>query len=257
MFAQVGGVNKKNLLSTVCVCACVRAHLQNASPCLFLDGHVLSSLCAKLPSKHTSRPHVCRHLAPRPRAASSLCPLRLSRRQPAQGSSRQRDKHPIAIKHTLAYHGAAKAGRPNKGSSFARPIFRRQGAPRWPNNSEAPEELFTSASCESATPINWRRARLGIRPEGRGNPKTRGGWQHSENKLAPRLCVLFCVLCVIFFVAVCRKHRRGAVVQQRGHVHLIGRGQQLATGESRTGAHLQGVLCHSPILITQALLLLF
>lgn len=179
----------------MCVCACLRAHLQNASPCLSLDGHVLSSLCAKLPSKHTSRPRVCRHLAPRPRAASSLCPLRLSRRQPAQGSSRQRDKHPIAIKHTLAYQGAAKAGRPNKGSSFARPSFRRRGAPRWPNGSEALKELFTSASYESATPINWRRARLGIRPEGRGNPKTRGGWQHSENKLAPRLCFILCFVC--------------------------------------------------------------
>lgn len=197
MFAQVGGVNKKNLLSTVCVCACLRAHLQNASPCLSLDGHVLSSLCAKLPSKHTSRPHVCRHLAPRPRAASSLCPLRLSRRQPAQGSSRQRDKHPIAIKHTLAYHGRPRQGAQTKAArSLARSFgdkerragrttqrLQRNYSPRPPAN-----QPLQSIGGE----LVWESGQRGgeIQRRGAAGSIQKTNWLH--------VCVFYFVFCVLF-----------------------------------------------------------
>lgn len=148
-----------------------------------------------------------------PRAAS-LRSLRLLRRQPALGSSRQRDKHPTAIKSTEAGPAAHKAASwlATQRRAAPNPTTRWRRRNSWPAN-----QSLKSAGDE----LVWRSSRRGGRIQ-----RHRAGWRHSEptwHSAVRRQCTAFLhsAVCLSPIVVFHRQHRSGAVVQQRGHVHLI------------------------------------
>lgn len=135
--------------------------------CLSLDGRVLSSLCAKLPRKHTTRPSCLP-----PSRASSSCGLPLPA-APFKTSARRRDHlanqtNTLAIKHARAPRQGAQT---KAASSLARAFVDKES-----RTSRAARGLCRNysprASCESVAQINWRQSRLRLQPEGRGNVKT-------------------------------------------------------------------------------------